>query len=236
MPPMSLEEQISCVRQKLECQSFDELLVRDQVRWLGLIVKKDKKCPSELLSQWTTLNELLLHASRCQDKSLLEGETLDEPLDASEQLCHYPNCERGKVLYRHVYLCPKSVCLLCQSMLHLVKFHAGACSDSNCRVPRCGSSIHIILDFPPPLEHTANNLSEFVLMLDWCSEAKEYMQRKEQRLRRNELRLRRLRRNEQRLRQLYMPESRPAAAAAAAKVTDVSNASADYHVLQLGER
>ncbi|XP_062229754.1 probable histone acetyltransferase HAC-like 1 [Phragmites australis] len=54
--------------------------------------------------------------------------------------CQYPNCRKLKALFHHGKKCQKRAsggCPLCKKMWGIIQFHARACKESQCNVPRC---------------------------------------------------------------------------------------------------
>uniref|UniRef100_A0A0A9TUP9 histone acetyltransferase n=1 Tax=Arundo donax TaxID=35708 RepID=A0A0A9TUP9_ARUDO len=54
--------------------------------------------------------------------------------------CQYPDCRKHKALFHHGRKCLKRAsggCPLCKKMWGIIQFHARACKESQCNVPRC---------------------------------------------------------------------------------------------------
>ncbi|XP_038710597.1 histone acetyltransferase HAC1-like isoform X2 [Tripterygium wilfordii] len=60
--------------------------------------------------------------------------------ECRSSLCQHPKCSKLKKLNRHWRRCRRTAsrgCVLCWKMWYLLHYHARACKDSECNVPRC---------------------------------------------------------------------------------------------------
>jgi hypothetical protein len=70
-----------------------------------------------------TMLDLLVHAHSCRST-----------------VCQYTNCRKIKGFFGHAKRCPQRYsggCEACGRIWFLLRFHARACNESNCTMPRC---------------------------------------------------------------------------------------------------